>query len=113
MNNPEEWSMMLLTMEFMHNNQQHADRLNTPFGLMLGIMPVAIPLAFEHMKYPSIEEKTNNLIKNQEALAAHELARTCMAGRRKDTFTPFEKGQKVWLDSCNLKNSYHKKVRPK
>ena len=56
----------------------------------------------------------NNLIKNQEeALAAHELARTCMAGRRKDTFIPFEKGQKVWLDSRNLKTSYHKKIRPK
>ena len=28
-------------------------------------------------------------------------------------FTPFEKGQKVWLDSRNLKTSYHKKIRPK
>ena len=81
---------------------------------MLGITPVAIPLAFKHTKYPSIEEKMNNLIKNwEEALAAHELARTRMAGRRKDMFTPFEKGQKVWLDSCNLKTSYHKKIRPK
>ena len=56
----------------------------------------------------------NNLIKNrEEALAAHELARTHMAGRCKDTFIPFEKGQKVWLDSCNLKTSYHKKIGPK
>ena len=80
---------------------------------MLGITPVAIPLTFKHMKYLSIEEKMNNLIKNQEALAAHELARTRMAGRQKDTFTPFEKGQKVWLDSQNLKTHYHKKIRPK
>ena len=81
---------------------------------MLGIMPVEIPLAFKHTKYPSIEEKMNNLIKNrEEALAAHELARTHMAGRQKDTFTPFKKGQKVWLDSWNLKTSYHKKIRPK
>ena len=28
-------------------------------------------------------------------------------------FTPFEKGQKVWLDSHNLKTSYHKKIGPK
>ena len=49
---------------------------------MLGITPVAIPLAFEHTKYPSIEEKMNNLIKNwDEALEAHKLARTHMAGR--------------------------------
>ena len=113
-NNLEEWSTMLSTMEFTHNSRRHADRMNTPFELMLGIMPVAIPLAFEHTKYPSIEEKMNNLIKNwEEALAAHELARTCMAGRLKDTFMPFKKGQKVWLDSCNLKTSYHKKIRLK
>ena len=36
-----------------------------------------------------------------------------MAGRRKDTFVPFEKGQKVWLDSRNLKTQYHKKIGPK
>src|SRR5271170_1027060 len=105
---------MLSTMEFTHNNRRHADRIHTPFELMLGITPVAIPLAFEHTKYPSIEEKMNNLIKNrEEALAAHELARTRMAGRRRDTFTPFEKGQKVWLDSRNLKTQYHKKIGPK
>ena len=83
MNNLDEWSTMLSTMEFTHNNRRHANRLNTPFELMLGIMPVAIPLAFKHTKYPSIEEKMNNLIKNwEEALAAHELARNQMAGRR-------------------------------
>ena len=81
---------------------------------MLGITPVSIPLAFEHMKYLSIEEKMNNLIKNrEEALAAHELARTHMAGRCKGIFIPFKKGQKVWLDSHNLKTSYHKNIRPK
>ena len=36
-----------------------------------------------------------------------------MAGRKKDTFIPFEKGQKVWLDSRNLKTLYHKKIGPK
>ena len=113
-NNPEEWSTMFSMMEFTHNNQRHADRLNTPFELMLGITLVTIPLAFEHMKYPSIEEKINNLIKIwEEALAAHELERTQMAGRHKDMFIPFQKGQKVWLDSSNLKTSYHKKIRPK
>ena len=41
----------------------------------------------------------NNLIKNQEeALAAHKLARTCMAGRQKDMFTPFEKNRRCgWI----------------
>ena len=63
-NNPEEWSNMLSTMEFTHNNWRHADRIHTPFELMLGTTPVAIPLTFEHTKYPSIEEKIKNLIKD-------------------------------------------------
>ena len=113
-NNPEEWSRMLATLEFTHNNRRHADRQNTPFKLMLGITPVAIPLSFENTKYLTIEERMKKLIKErEEALAAHELARQRMAGRRRDTFVPFEKGQKVWLDSRNLKTSYHKKIGPK
>ena len=55
---------MLSTMEFTHNNRQHADRLHTPFELMPGITLVAIPLTFKHTKYPSIEEKMKNLIKD-------------------------------------------------
>ena len=49
----------------------------------------------------------------EEALAAHELARSCMIDRRKSTFVPFKKGDKVWLDSRNLKTIYHKKMKPK
>ena len=54
------------------------------------------------------------LLRNrQEALAAHELARSRMTDRRKSKFTPFKKGDKVWLDSRNLKIVYHKKMKPK
>ena len=35
----------------------------------------------------------------EEALAAHKLARSRMTDRRKSTFTPFKKGDQVWLDS--------------
>ena len=74
---------MFTTMEFTHNNRQHADRQNTPFELMLGITLVAIPISFENTKYPTIEEKMKKLIRDrEEALAAHELARSRMAGRR-------------------------------
>ena len=54
---PEEWPQALHTMEFTHNNRRHADRQHTPFELMFGESPVAIPLSFENTKYPSIEEK--------------------------------------------------------
>jgi hypothetical protein len=49
----------------------------------------------------------------EEALAAHELARTRIANRKQLKFVPFEKDQKVWLDTRNLKMSHHKKIVPK
>jgi hypothetical protein len=101
-------------MEFTHNNRRHADRPQTPFELMFGESPVVIPLSFENTKYPAIEEKMTTLLHNrQEALAAHELARSRMADRRKSMFTPFKKGDQVWLDSRNLKTTYHKKMKLK
>src|SRR5271168_624003 len=61
-----------------------------------------------------IEEKMKQLISNrEEALAAHKLARSSIAARKTNTFTPFVIGQKVWLDTRNLKTSYHKKIAPK
>jgi hypothetical protein len=45
-----------------------------------------------------------------KALAAHELARTRMADRRQNMFIPFTVGQKVWLDTRNMKTNYHKKM---
>jgi hypothetical protein len=81
---------------------------------MLGDSPKAIPTTFEHSKYPTVEEKMRQLIRDrEEALAAHELARTRMAERRKDKFIPFKKGDRVWLDTRNMKTSYHKKMAPR
>ena len=56
-NHPEDWHKSLSTLEFMHNNRRHADRLHTPFKLILGDNPISIPITFQHMKFPSIEEK--------------------------------------------------------
>ena len=49
----------------------------------------------------------------QEALAAHKLARSRMVDQQRLTFTPFKKGDRVWLDSRNLKTIYHIKMKPK
>jgi hypothetical protein len=49
----------------------------------------------------------------EEALAAHELARTRIANWKRSKFVPFEKNQKVWLDTRNLKMNHHKKIAPK
>ena len=82
---------------------------------MFGDTPMAIPLSFENMKYPAIEDKMRTLIKNrEEALAAHELARVRMIDRRKSTFSPFKVEDQVWLDTRNLKtNHHHKKIGPR
>ena len=67
---------------------------------MFGNSPVSIPTSFEHTKFPTIEEKLKHLqADRQEALAAHEFSRQQMINQRKDTFTPFKKGNMVWLDT--------------
>jgi hypothetical protein len=73
-----------------------------------------LPLTYENTKFPSIDEKVKQMMANRdEALAAHKLAQTRMAERRQNTFTPFTVGQKVWLDTQNMKTNYHKKMAPK
>jgi Chromo (CHRromatin Organisation MOdifier) domain len=81
---------------------------------MNGEAPVAIPTTFKNTKFPSVAEKIKNLVTSrEEALAAHELARSRMMERIKSNFTPFKKGQLVWLDLRHLKTNYHKKMAPK
>jgi hypothetical protein len=112
--NPTDWHKKIGTAEFTHNDRRHSDRTRTSFKLMNGIAPIAVPTAFEHTKFPIVEERIKQLQKDrEEALAAHELARRRMAERRKDKFQPFTVGQKVWLDTRNLKTRYHKKMAPK
>ena len=111
---PETWKKAIPTMEFTHNNRQHTDWQRTPFKLMHGDSPKALSTTFENTKFPAINDKIKQLLIDQEeALAAHKLAQTRIAERRKNTFTSFEKGQKVWLDTWNMKMTYHKKMAPK
>ena len=81
---------------------------------MFGDSPQAVPHSFKNTRFPAIEAKMKQLQRNrEEALAAHELARTRMIEQKKNRFTPFQKGEKVWLDLRNLKTLYHKKMAPK
>jgi Integrase zinc binding domain len=111
---PKDWLHLLSTLEFTHNNRRHAERIHSPFKLIQGDNPISIPIAFSHTKFLTIEEKMKRIINDrEEALAAHELARTRIANRKQLKFVPFEKNQKVWLDTRNLKMSHHKKIAPK
>ena len=111
---PEEWSTTLHTLEFTHNSRRHAERQKTLFELMFGDLPITILHSLENTKYPAIEENMKILIKNrEEVLATHKIARVQMMERWKSTFTPFKKGDYVWLDTRNLKTNHHKKITPK
>ena len=90
---PDEWKNSLSTLEFTHNNRRHTDRMKTSFELMHGEAPVAIPTSFENTRFPAVEERIKDLVTaREEALAAHELARSRMADRIKSSFVPFKKG---------------------
>jgi transposase InsO family protein len=111
---PEDWLHFLSTLEFMHNNRRHAERIHSPFEQIQGNNPISVPITFSHTKFLTIEEKMKQMINDrEEALAAHELARTRIANWKQSKFVPFEKNQKVWLDTRNLKMSHHKKIAPK
>ena len=111
---PEDWLHSLSTLEFTHNNRRHAEQVHTPFKLIQGNSPISIPVTFSHTKYSSNEEKMEQMINDrEEALAAHELARTRIANRKRLNFVLFEKNQKVWLDMRNLKMNHHKRITPK
>jgi len=81
---------------------------------MYRITPRAIPLTFNSTKFPTIKARLDALKQaQQEALAAHELVRFRMLDQFKRDSKPFEKGEKVWLDTRNLKTAYPKKFTPK
>ena len=108
MNGP--WNYILWNSPITTGNMQTE---NTPFELMLGESPKTIQITFEKTEYPSIKQCMHTLIQyREEALAAHELAMRRIADRQKNTFIPFKKGDKVWLDTRNIKTTNNPKIRP-
>ena len=110
---PEEWVKKLYLVESTHNNQWHTERKHSPFELMHGESPQTVHITFEKTKYPLIEQQMHNLIRDrEEALAAHKLAMRRIADRWKNTFILFKKGDKVWLDTRNIKTTNNPKIGP-
>ena len=114
-NNPETWKHLNSLMEFCHNQKLHSVTKQSPFYLMMGYEPTDIPLAFERTNVPATEHRLKILKEaRNEASAAHELARQKVAERSTRGFTPFQMGDKVWLDGRNLKIRYpSRKLAPK
>ena len=113
--NSDTWAKALPILEFTHNSRTHADRTSSPFELIMGTKPKALPEAFESTRFPTNEERVRWMERaRSEALAAHELGRSRMIERSKHSWKPFYIGRKVWLEAKNLKLPYRtKKIAPK
>ena len=83
----------------------------SPFFLMMDYKPWDIPIAFERTNVPTVDERLCTLKEVwNKAITAYELARQKMTVHLIWGFTPFNVGDKVWLDGQNLKTglSYQK-----
>ena len=70
---------------------------------MIGYKLIDLLLGLEWTNVQSVEKLMKELTSSQnEALAAHELARQLMASRSKKRFILFKKGNKIWLEAKNL-----------
>lgn len=99
-NNLGTWSGQLAMAEFAHNQTKHSARNASPFFLIMGYNPVAIPHVTKHSNIPTVQEQLEALkAARSEALATHKLAQQRMIKRSSRGFTPFKVGEKVWLDS--------------
>jgi hypothetical protein len=71
---------------------------------MMGYEPCALSSVITDTSLPAVETHLRTLsAAHNEALAAHELAHQVMASWTRHSFTPFTKGDKVWLEARNLK----------
>jgi Integrase zinc binding domain len=60
-NNPKTWKQYLPTAEFAHNQKFHSSVKNTPFFLMMGSNPRALPLAYPKTNVPAAEQRISQL----------------------------------------------------
>ena len=97
--------------KFIHNIQPHSATGRSPFYLIMGYEPQALPNITNKTDLPAIEKQLDELIKaRNEASATHELTRQTMKSCIQSKFTPFIIRDKVWLEAKNLKRNV---VNPK
>ena len=79
-NRPNEWINYVTDMEFAHNQHVAQGRNASPFFLMMGYNPRAIPTIIPPTNVSAVEERLDNLRQaRQEAETAHKLTRQRMA----------------------------------
>jgi hypothetical protein len=101
---PHSWSKHLALAEFTHNHRTHSTQKSSPFFLLYGYEPRALPSTLSTSPVPAVEERIKKLqAKREEAQACHNIAARRMADRTfHSKFVPWKKGDKVWLSAKNL-----------
>jgi hypothetical protein len=73
--NPEEWVEHLPIAKFVHNHRNHDSRNASPFFLMMGYEPRALPHVLPNSTVPAAEERVQKLQKiREEAISCHHIA---------------------------------------
>ena len=104
--NPSDWAKQIPMAEFIHNIWPHSTTRKSPFYLIMGYKPQALPDITNKTNFPTIEKQLNELVKaRDEASAAHKLARFTMKIQIQSKFTPFIIKDKVWPEVRNLKRN--------
>ena len=81
-NNPGSWADNISHAEFAHNHRPHSITNQSPFYLMMGYEPCALPSVISDTTIPTVETRLKALSAAcDEALVAHELAHQVMAAR--------------------------------
>ena len=93
--------------QFIHNSWPHKVTKQSPFELLIGTNPRTIS-ATTTQKVPALEEQRERLEKmrwmaQKAMLHAQVLMRQ---SKKKATFAPYQKNQKVWLEVTNLKTTH-------
>ena len=79
-NSPASWSEYISHTEFAHNHHPHSITNQSPFYLMMGYEPHALPSVIANTSIPTVESRLKILsAARNEALATHELARQVMS----------------------------------
>ena len=82
--NPTSWADKIPHAEFTHNHCPHSITTQSPFYLMMGYKPCALPTVISETSIPTMEDRLKTLnATRDEALASHELAQQVMSSRNR------------------------------
>ena len=98
----DDWSLWLPMAQYVHNSWLNETTRKTPFDLLIGVTPKT-----HQRNMPPSEQRIPDLLKRREsARDAVQKAQEIMAQKRGHKFTPFNEGDKVWLEGTNLKTTH-------